>query len=40
MIGIEAKGVIYYLRVAIVLSVVNLLPIKVAAGRRTPMYRR
>jgi hypothetical protein len=29
MIGIEAKGVIFYLRFAIILSVVNLLPIKV-----------
>jgi hypothetical protein len=39
MIGIEAKGVIYYLGFAIVISVVNLLPVEVAAGRRTSMYR-
>jgi len=37
MSGIEAKELIYYLRFAIALSVVNLLPIKVAAGRRTSM---
>jgi hypothetical protein len=40
MFGIEAKEVICYLRFAIVLSVVNLLPIKVSAGRRTSIYRR
>jgi hypothetical protein len=40
MIGIEAKGVIYYLRFEIILILVNLFPIKVAAGRRTSMYRR
>jgi hypothetical protein len=40
MNGIEAKELIYYFRFAIVLSVVNLLPIKVAAGRRTSMYCR
>jgi hypothetical protein len=28
MIGIEAKGVIFYLRFAIILSAVNLLPNK------------
>jgi hypothetical protein len=40
MFGIEAKGVIYYLGLSLTLSGVNLLPIKVAAGRRTSMYRR
>jgi hypothetical protein len=40
MIGIGAKGVVCYLRFVIVLSAVNLLPIKVTAGRRTSMYCR
>jgi len=34
MNGIEVKEFIYYLRFAFVLSVVNLFPIQVAAGRR------
>jgi hypothetical protein len=39
MFGIEAKGMIYYLKFASILSVVNLLPIKVSAVIRMSKYR-